>query len=36
MSEMAIQIRNLVKSYGELLALDSLNFDVARTECFDC
>lgn len=34
MSEMAIQIRNLVKSYGELLALDSLNFDVARTECF--
>lgn len=34
MSDMAIQIRNLVKSYGELLAVDNLDFDVARTECF--
>ncbi len=34
MSETAIQIRNLVKSYGELLAVDNLDFDVKRTECF--
>jgi lipooligosaccharide transport system ATP-binding protein len=34
MSEMAIQIRNLLKSYGELVAVDNLDFDVKKTECF--
>ncbi len=34
MGESAIQIRNLNKSYGGLIAVDGLNFDVDRAECF--
>ena len=34
MSEKAIKIRNLVKSYGSLMAVDKLDFDVNRAECF--
>lgn len=33
-NEIAIQVRNLVKSYGSLLAVDKLDFDVFRSECF--
>ena len=34
MGESAIQIRNLNKSYGGLIAVDGLNFDVDQAECF--
>jgi lipooligosaccharide transport system ATP-binding protein len=34
MSEKAIIIRNLVKSYGNLMAIDKLDFNVYRAECF--
>jgi len=34
MDEVAIQIRNLYKTYGDLIAVDRLNFDVGRAECF--
>lgn len=34
MGELAIQIRNLYKSYNGLIAVDCLNFDVGQAECF--
>ena len=34
MSEPAVRARALVKHYGELLAVDGIDFDVARRECF--
>ncbi len=34
MSEMAIQVANLSKSYGNLKAVNGLDFQVASSECF--
>ncbi|MGE5417942.1 MAG: ABC transporter ATP-binding protein [Acidobacteriota bacterium] len=34
MSDLAIKIRNLNKSYGDLKAVDNLDFEVEKTECF--
>lgn len=34
MSDLAIKIRNLNKSYGDLKAVDSLDFEVEKAECF--
>jgi len=34
MSGTAIKIRNLVKSYGNLTAVDRLDFEVSNAECF--
>ena len=34
MSEPAVRARGLVKHYGELLAVDGIDFDVERRECF--
>ena len=34
MNNFAIEVKNLVKTYGELVAVDRLDFEVARAECF--
>lgn len=34
MTELAIQIQRLNKSYGELKAVDNLDFEVKKAECF--
>lgn len=34
MEEVAIRVRNLMKSYGSVVAVDHLDFDVYKSECF--
>jgi lipooligosaccharide transport system ATP-binding protein len=34
MSETAIRVRKLIKTYGAITAVDSLDFEVYRAECF--
>ncbi|MCX5780439.1 MAG: ATP-binding cassette domain-containing protein [Firmicutes bacterium] len=34
MSDTVIKVRNLIKSYGSITAVDSLDFEVYRAECF--